>query len=160
MQTLPNSVPYTLPSSGGTFSTYDVSMMYNGQYVGGDKTSLGSYYNFYTVTAGTGTTNISVQDVPDNVCPKEWTIPNHTQSQTAISKYSYSEFIKQWNVVYSGYLMGASTPTGIGSTYRYTTRSSCDKNTTYTIYNPSSSSIQSVCTGGKQVGRTVRCIAK
>ena len=61
---------FTIPASSQTNFT-----------VGGAFAALldptyGGYYNWYTVTAGTGETGSRTDDAPSSICPKGWRLPN------------------------------------------------------------------------------------
>ena len=76
---------YTIPiSSISGFSSYDTS----NAYVNSD----GGFYNWYTATAGTGTTSVSVQEqkAPSSICPKGWKLPTgHISNADFVNISSY-----------------------------------------------------------------------
>jgi len=76
---------YTIPASSiSGFSSYDTS----NAYVNSD----GGFYNWYTATAGTGTTSVSVQEqkAPSSICPKGWKLPTgHISNADFVNISSY-----------------------------------------------------------------------
>ena len=85
-----------LPSPGN-FHTYTIDGVTNQNnsteyYCTGDGTASdweSCYYNWYTATAGTGTSYIATQghSVNNSICPAGWTLPTQPQFQTLYNQY-------------------------------------------------------------------------
>ncbi len=47
-----------------------------------NNTTYGNWYNWYTATAGTGTSSIISADAPSSICPKGWKLPDSTGNKS------------------------------------------------------------------------------
>ena len=100
---------YTIPTSSiSGFSSHDTS----NAYVDSD----GGFYTWYTATAGTGTTAITVngQNASSSICPKGWRLPtsknNASDFQILYNNYDSSLVLRSSpvNLTLSGSVRGSS----------------------------------------------------
>ena len=150
---------YTIPASslsGFDSGAYEAS----NAYVDSD----GSFYNWYTATAGTGTTALTTKDqnTTVSICPKGWRLPtggNSGEFKALHNNYNSSSILRSnpVNLILSG---------GVGSSSRYAQGSdgyywSSTVQSGYQAYNLhlSTSIVYSTDYYGKSIGLSVRCIA-
>ena len=150
---------YTIPASsisGFDPGAYEAS----NAYVDSD----GSFYNWYTATAGTGTTALTTKDqnTTVSICPKGWRLPtggNSGEFKALYHNYNSSSILRSnpVNLTLSG---------GVGSSSRYAQGSdgyywSSTVQSGYRAYNLhlSTSSVYSTNYDGNSLGFSVRCIA-
>ncbi len=127
--------------------------------------SYGTYYNWYTATAGTGTYETSTDgtDVANSICPRGWRLPTSGSSgefQALYSKYSSSSAMRgsPVNFVLPGYRFGSST-TSQGTYGRYWSSTAYSSNSAYYLA-LNSSSVYPANYSNKYYGSTVRCVAR
>ncbi len=93
------SMPATLTSTAGFNGAHEdiTPKVYNGPYKSGAtdnnkwQEGYGAYYNWYAVTAGTGTyVNVANQEASGSICPKGWQLPTAYENDTSATKYNYS----------------------------------------------------------------------
>jgi uncharacterized protein (TIGR02145 family) len=87
---LPANTSFTIPTSDKSA----ISSVYNtpGAYT---SSNYGTYYNFFTATAGWGTDQVTSGNSPKDICPKGWKMPT-----------SSGDFQTLWNKYNSRALMG------------------------------------------------------
>lgn len=74
-------------------------------YYSGD-TNLGSYYNWYTATAGTGdSTTVADAEATGSICPKGWELPNRADYETFLLNYKANDLAQPYlpNYAITGY---------------------------------------------------------
>ena len=143
----------------------------NSQYYCSD--NYGCYYNWYTATAGTGTT-ATTQNTTYNICPSKWTLPsgwNGGQLHTLYGHYNSAELILVNNPTTTsenaigeipGFLLSGKCVTsgvsnaGTGGYYWSRTPNSTLNARSLNIY----SSSVSITNSRKYEGYSVRCLAK
>ena len=149
---------YTIPASSlSNFSTYDTS----NAYVDSD----GGFYNWYTATAGTGTTTFSTdgQNTTVSICPKGWRLPtggNSGEFQTLYNNYPSSSALRSNPVNFnlSGNVYNSSRY-GQGS-YGYYWLSTVYSYLYAYYLRLSTSHAGSAGNNNKYYGYSVRCIAR
>lgn len=133
--------------------------------------NYGCYYNWYSITAGSGTSATISGNTVDSVCPKGWTVPTQTQYSELYTAYNSADAILVDNptvatdnndgqipgILFSGnyYIQGASVQNSFGS---YWTRTAYSAARGYRlIINAGGTTPNS--TDPKYVGNSVRCLA-
>ena len=87
-------------------------------------TGLGSYYNWYTATAGTGDSSTAAEaEAPGSICPKGWVLPNRAEYTMLLAQYS-DDPEELWspavpNYVITGYYNNTSYGQGTTHTYAW-----------------------------------------
>ena len=122
-------------------------------------TDYGTYYNYFTATAGTGGTSLASGEASSSICPLGWRLPNGTESFVTLYNYysPASAFIDApispgfagWHyssTVYQGYVVYYWTSTVTGQ---------------YTAHTPdiNTSRVLPASYGAKWYGFSVRCVA-
>ena len=79
-----------------------------------DNASYGTYYNWYTATAGTGTYEITSGNATSSICPTGWRLPTSTEFNTMYNQYGSGRNLRatgagQPAFVLSGFRSGSST---------------------------------------------------
>lgn len=157
---LPNGESYTIPASSlSNFTTaYNTSAAY-----AKPAYEIGSYYNFYTATAGFGTSSVTSGNSSKSICPKGWRLPtggNISEFSTLYENYS-SEYAMKLSdpgfinavFVYNG-SDGYSGPIG-----QYWSSTVIDADNVYNL-RLNSSDVDPAYSINKYYGISVRCIAK
>ena len=180
--TLDNKLP-----SPGKFHAYtidDVELQNNSTeyYCTGDGTASdweSCYYNWYTATAGTGTTYIATQgqNVNNSICPAGWTLPTTPQFQALYNQYPSAAEMEVANPTTTkentptvgqvtstpGFLLSGHYGTGgavsLGSYGLYWSRTAYSAQGAYDL-NMNTSGVIPAGNAGKYYGFTVRCVAK
>ena len=136
------------------------------------------YYNWYTATAGTGTTYIATQgqNVNNSICPAGWTLPTQPQFRVLYNQYpSAAEMLvanptttKENTPIVGqvtstpGFLLSGNYYTGgasnLGSYGLYWSRTAYSAQLAYDLY-MNTSSVYPAYGGYKYLGFTVRCVA-
>ncbi len=115
--TIPASLIYnTVPSSWGSGTIRVVDR---------DSSQYGNWYNWYTATAGTGTTSMVNQNAPSSICPKSWKLPDNTGASSfqsvfdtyGISAASHYATLQSVPIsfVSTGYINASGTTYYVGS---------------------------------------------
>ena len=149
---------YTIPASSiNGFTSSDTSNAYVDSY--------GGFYNWYTATAGTGTTALSTngQNAPSSICPKGWRLPTsgniYSEFQTLYNNYRSSSALRSnpVNLTLSG---GAFSSRRLNQdSYGNYWSSTVDSSEyAYNLY-LTTLSVNPVLSRGKYQGLSVRCIA-
>ncbi|TWO98591.1 hypothetical protein EUA78_01325, partial [TM7 phylum sp. oral taxon 351] len=149
---------YTIPASSiNGFTSSDTSNAYVDSY--------GGFYNWYTATAGTGTTALSTngQNAPSSICPKGWRLPTsgniYSEFQTLYNNYRSSSALRSnpVNLTLSG---GAFSGRRLNQdSYGNYWSSTVDSSEyAYNLY-LTTSSVNPVLSRGEYQGLSVRCIA-
>ena len=151
---------YTIPASSlSGFDNYDTSNAYVDNTYGG-------YYNWYTATAGTGTTSLSTeyQNTTVSICPKGWKLPTSGNSnsdfQILYNNYDSSSALisSLVNLTLSG-LASSSSMGAQGSGGYYWSSTVYSSNRAYHFY-LNSSGIRPSVISDKDGGFSVRCVAR
>ena len=149
---------YTIPTSSiNGFSSSDTS----NAYIDSD----GGFYTWYTATAGTGTTALTVngQNTTASICPKGWRLPtsgDNGEFKILDSNYSSSSALRSnpVNLTLSGVVHNSSRGgQGIGG-FHWSSTVYSDYDAYYLGLNTSNVSPASY--NGKNRGFSVRCIAR
>ena len=174
-----------LPSPG-KFHSYTIDGVPNQNnsteyYCTGDGTASdweSCYYNWYTATAGTGTTYIATQgqNVNNSICPAGWTLPTQPEFQQLYNQYpsaAQMEVANPTTTKENTPTMGQITDTpgflfsgayGIIGAYDlgvcgiYWSRTSYSAQRTYRLFTEASN-VNPVSSYGKSYGFAVRCLA-
>ena len=135
------------------------------------------YYNWYTATAGTGTTYIATQgqNVNNSICPAGWTLPTQPQFQALYNQYPSAAEIEVANPTTTkentptvgqvtntpGFLLSGYYSTGgagnLGSRGYYWSRTAYSAQDAYYLY-MNTSSVYPAGNGAKYSGFSVRCV--
>ena len=151
---------YTIPASNlSGFDTYSDSRAYV-------DSTYGGYYNWYTATAGTGTTSLSTngQNTTVSICPKGWRLPTSGNStsdfQTLYNNYNSSSALRSapMNLTFSG-LAYSSSVYNQGSLGYYWSSTVYSNDYAYLLY-LNSSSVNPSNSNYKYYGFSVRCVAR
>lgn len=138
---------YTLPDSHiSGFNSYTVASMYNGT-----STSYGAYYNYCAASAGTVCSETVAQDATQDICPKGWRLPTHSE-QNGITGTGY---VSAFSPVYSGFYSGG-TPYNTGSSGYWWSATAYNIRSQYSLYY--SGSDLDTSPYSKRRGHSVRCI--
>ena len=130
----------------------------------------GCYYNWYTTTAGSGSSTTPTNtDVGYSICPLAWVLPSNAQYTSLIGEYDGASALLVNPSSSSDNPNGGSLPGFIlsgaystsGNTVRtyseyYTSSSYANRSYAYVVRINGSSVTQSE--GTKYVGRTIRCL--
>ena len=149
---------YTIPASSlSGFDNYNTS----NAYVNSD----GGFYNWYTATAGTGTTALSTngQNTTVSICPKGWRLPtggNNGEFKILHNNYNSPSTLRSSpvNLTLSGNAYSSSMG-GQGSYGYYWSSTVYANNYAYYLYLSSSYVLPSDHTN-KYYGFSVRCVAR
>ena len=127
------------------------------------------YYNWYTATAGTGTTSITSDNVDASICPAGWALPTQPQFQSLYNQYPSAIQMQVDNPTTTmnnsagkipGFLLSGGYYTGgagyLGSDGLYWSRTAYSAQSTSYLYMNTSSVYPAV--NGKYAGFAVRCI--
>ena len=137
------------------------------------------YYNWYTATAGTGTTYIATQgqNVNNSICPAGWTLPTQPEFQQLYNQYPSAAQMEVANPTTTkentptvgqatntpGFLLSGSYGTGgagyLGSDGFYWSRTAFSAQRVYDLY-VGTSSVSPAGVNGKYSGFTVRCLVQ
>ncbi|MBR0465386.1 hypothetical protein IJJ02_01170 [Candidatus Saccharibacteria bacterium] len=174
-----------LPSPG-KFHAYTIDGVANQNnsteyYCTGDGTASdweSCYYNWYTATAGTGTTYIATQgqNVNNSICPAGWTLPTQPQFQQLYNQYPSAAEMLVANPTATkentptvgqvtntpGFLLSGNYNTGgaygLGSNGRYWSRTACSAQLGHYLY-VNTSGVYPEDANYKYLGVAVRCVA-
>ena len=180
--TLNNKLP-----SPGKFHAYTVDgVEYQNNsteyYCTGDGTASdweSCYYNWYTATAGTGTTYIASQgqNVNNSICPAGWTLPTTPQSQALYNQYPSAAQMEVANPTTTkentptvgqvtstpGFLFSGAYSTGgaysLGADGNYWSRTAVSAQRGDFLY-VDTTRVDPAGNATKYLGFTVRCVAK
>ena len=149
---------YTIPASSlSGFNAYDTS----NAYVDSDS----GFYNWYTATAGTGTTSLTIQgkNATASICPKGWRLPtggNGGEFKALYNNYNSSSVLRSnpVNLTLFGYVYGSSRYVQ-GSSGHYWSSTVHSDYVAYLLY-LNTSNVDPVNSDGKRNGFSVRCIAR
>ena len=149
---------YTIPASSlSGFNAYDTS----NAYVDSDS----GFYNWYTATAGTGTTSLTIQgkNATASICPKGWRLPtggNGGEFKALYNNYNSSSVLRSnpVNLTLFGYVYGSSRYVQ-GSSGHYWSSTVHSDYVAYFLY-LNTSNVDPVNSDGKRNGFSVRCIAR
>jgi len=136
-------------------------------------TDYGCYYNWYTSTAGAGTTSVSSGNVDYSICPNGWTLPTQAQFATLRTAYNNSatsilvsptDLKENANGVSTpGLLLGgfynSSGASDIGSIGYYWSRTAYSA-PTGDFLSLTTSSVNPAARSYKYLGLAVRCLLK
>ena len=155
---LPSGETYTIPASGSN-SKITSALNTSAAYV---HTITGGYYNFYTATAGWGTSSVTSGDSPKSICPKGWRLPTGGEDgdfKTLTDNYSTSRALTgDPGLIYSGYT--DNTGLGWGSIgYFWSSTANEDYERAYNLYF-NTENLDPADDSKKVYGMAVRCIAK
>lgn len=158
-----------------TYSTVDGTSYQNNSSQYYCTTDYGCYYNWYTATAGAGTTSVSSGNVDYSICPKGWTLPtggSGGQFQALFTAYGSSATnllvnptsLKENTAGQApGLLLGGSYGSGgasnIGSYGYYWSRTAPSAQNGYSLA-LSTSSFLPTTNSGKYLGYAVRCLLR
>lgn len=162
---------YTLPesvtiSSGDTTKRFTTSDQYQSMaYYAGD-IAYGTYYNWYTATAGTGASSIISDTTNANggssICPKGWRLPtggNNGEFYQLLNEVTASDVIKTpYNLVYGGYVT-SSTLYAAGGEGRYWSAMAGSTSNAYSLFF-NSSNVTPSSNLSRYYGLPVRCVAR
>ena len=109
----------------------------------------GGYYNYCAASAGTVCNNTTKQDATQDICPKGWRLPTHSE-QSGITGY-----VSAFSPVLSG-LYSSGSLLSTGSTGRWWSATAANINNQYYLYYGGSSLYTN--TNRKNFGNSVRCI--
>ena len=179
---------YTDIPSGGKFHAYtiDGTQYQNNNtefYCTGDGTASdweSCYYNWYTATAGTGTTYIATQgqNVNNSICPAGWTLPTQPQFSALYNQYPSAAQMEVANPTTTkentptvgqvtntpGFLLSGYYNAGganeLGSYGSYWSRTAYIAQNAYRLGMSTSSVFPAGSTSYKYNGFTVRCLAE
>ena len=149
---------YTIPASSlSGFNAYDTSNAY--------VDSASGFYNWYTATAGTGTTSLTIQgkNATASICPKGWRLPtggNGGEFKALYNNYNSSSVLRSnpVNLTLFGYVYGSSRYVQ-GSSGHYWSSTVHSDYVAYLLY-LNTSNVDPVNSDGKRNGFSVRCIAR
>ena len=130
----------------------------------------GCYYNWYTATAGSGSTGVASGSVDSSICPAGWTLPTQSQFSTLYSNYNSAALMLVDSPTTTkentagkipGFLLSGLYSTGgadgLGSYGYYWSRAAGSAQSAYGLY-LNSSSVNPAVNYGKYDGFSVRCI--
>ena len=130
------------------------------------------YYNWYTATAGAGTTYVTTGTVDTSICPSGWTLPTQPQFSSLYSFYPSAAQMEVDNPTTTktnangkipGFLLSGVYVTGgalsLGSRGYYWSRSANSAQNAYHLYLHASSVYPAVI-NTKYLGFSVRCVLK
>ena len=124
--------------------------------------SYGTYYNWYTATAGTGTYEMSSGNATESICPKGWRLPTNTEFQAMYNQYGSSAALRATGTNQPAYVLSGNRNGGStdyqgtdGDYWASTANSSTDA---YHL-DLNSSGVYPRNTYDKWYGFSVRCIA-
>ena len=130
----------------------------------------GCYYNWYTSTAGTGTTSVSSGDASSSICPAGWRLPSSSQFSALYSQYpSVAQMLvadpttvtENISGTIPGLLLGgyyiSDGAAYIGSFGYYWSRSAVSAQGAYELH-LSSSNVNPASNSAKYDGFAVRCV--
>jgi uncharacterized protein (TIGR02145 family) len=151
---LPDGETFIIPEND--ISTLTATLDTAGAYA---EDEYGGFYNFYTVTAGWGTSSVTSGNSPKDICPKGWRLPtggDNSEFQTLFDEYTgnYSGLMEQAKFIKAGQVYGGgrSYKTSFGL---YWTSTAYDGNNAYYYDLAWKDQHRS-----KKYGYSVRCIAK
>ena len=149
--------------NGGTWcwdqnaTCYNKSMVY---YTG--NVNYGSYYNWYAVTAGTGTYELATGDTSSSICPKGWRLPGSGGNGSFLALFGFypSSGLMRGAPMFqlSGYRGDSNNyEQGIGGTY-WTRSGYNNTNATYmginvSVISPSAPNVKSYGFGARCLSR-------
>ncbi len=150
-------LPATIETlSASDFSTYDTKNVYLDNTYGG-------YYNFYTATAGDGTSTKTYGDLRHSICPRGWRLPTGNaggEYSGLYTKYNSSALMRGD----PGITLAGNIASGIiysrGEYGSYWSSSVIDSNYGYSLFLNASNVLGTSYTGNKLGGFSVRCIAR
>ena len=129
------------------------------------------YYNWYTATAGAGTTATTSGSVDTSICPAGWTLPTKPQFSSLYTQYNSAALMEVDNPTETknnstgkipGFLLSGRHNTGgasgLGSLGLYWSRTASSAQGAYDLY-LNTSSVSPADGGYKYNGFTVRCLA-
>lgn len=153
---------FTVPASN--ISGFISSDQYQPKaYYAGD-TTKGAHYNWYTATAGAGTSSVTSGDVNTSICPKGWTLPTNTEYSNMLSTEGITNSTagstklrgSPYNFVYTGYVNNGSVD-GTDRGY-YWSRTAYSAGHAYRLYFYSNNAGMS--NYYRYDGFAVRCVAR
>ena len=151
---------YTIPASsisGFDSGAYEASNAY--------LDSDGGLYKWYTATAGTGTYYMSSGNTTVSICPKGWRLPtggNSGEFQTLYNNYPSSSALRSdpVNLTLSGSVYNSSRYDQGSNGYYWSSTAHSNKGVyAYDLF-LTASTVYPTYYGGKNGGRSVRCIAR
>ena len=166
---LPTGTSFTIPAS--SLSDFTVAYDMNASYYAGP--TYGSYYTFYTATAGWGTYSVDTGNAPRDICPKGWRLPTgYSTGEFGVLASQYRDpeydeedpaaFVADGNFIFSGRAHNdlQRYPGSIG--YYWSSTVDFEEKVYYLIvYNNDGDPKTNVEDSfEKYDGMTVRCIAK
>ena len=177
------SAGFTLTNklSDGKFHAYTIDGVANQNnsseyYCTGDGTATdweSCYYNWYTATAGTGSTYISTQgqNVDSSICPAGWALPTQPQFSALYAQYNSAALMEVDDPTTTkensagkipGFLLSGDYTGGAnhrGSNGYYWSRTAFSAQRAYDL-NVDTSSVYPAYSNAKYLGLAVRCIAQ
>ena len=152
---LPSGETYTVPASN--LSSFTTSYDTNSAYL---DSTYGGYYNFYTATAGWGTTDVTTGNSPKDICPKGWRLPTGGSSgefKTLYNNYNSPALMQgEPNFTLSGFVTSSVYSQGSRGDFWSSTVSNA--NFAYSL-NLNSSDVDPANFSYRSLGFSVRCIA-
>lgn len=123
--------------------------------------TYGGYYNFYTATAGWGTSSVSSGTSPRSICPKGWGLPTPDEFQTLYDEYnSLAKMMADPGFVYSGEVENGAI-SGQGSYGKYWSVQTYKPLMANNLYiNSGSNPVYPSSGNSKAKGFTIRCVAR
>ena len=154
---LPSGETYTIPASSKTFpASINTSAVYI-------HTTYGGHYNFYTATAGWGTSSVTSGNSPKSICPKGWRLPTSGEDggdfKALTDNYNdYHALMGEPGFTLSGYTYNKGGSTGWAGYYWSSTAYDADNG--YIFIFTDDNRIDPADDNEKSDGIAVRCIAK
>lgn len=130
--------------------------MCNGTYYAGSSSSTGGWYSHNAANVGTSTSSVSSGSLTYNICAKNWTMPT-----TAVFQKICNSYASSW--VRTGYTTGWRTNNSLNGTGSYDiwwSRSVYSSSVGASLTASSKGSLFMDSDDGRNLGETVRCLAK
>lgn len=151
---------YTVPASN--LSNFTTAFNTSAAYI---DSTYGGYYNFYTATAGWGTTSVSSGNSTKDICPKGWRLPTGGSSgefKTLYNSYNYSALMQGTpGFVFSGIVTNGSVRYQGSRSYAWSASAAGDdggKGAYNLLIN--STNVYPADFDTRYYGLSVRCVAK
>lgn len=131
-------------------------------------TIYGVYYNYPAASAGTISGTANTTETTQDICPKGWRLPSHTEQQALLTAYGITDTSagsviarsRPISLVFSGYVdYNMTTPSDYGLEGFYYSSTANSGTLRYRLYITDSRATTD-STSTMRVGRSIRCIAK
>ena len=130
--------------------------------VEGNARKIGTYYNWHTATASSGTYEITENNAEYSICPKNWKLPTADEGQSLISLYNYSGNLPLLIVLSLKYVSqnGGLDTEGTNYGELLTSTPGDEGHTMKAISRPSNNTMRIGLHYARYHGRNVRCIVR